>query len=143
MKRFPMLASVLAVAALCTLGSSARALPAPAAGNDMADMAEVFSAQSLPPSDLLPAPVLKCGPICFAGVHTTATISGSGSSCTAAQTSLNSQLANIATGYCVNTLGDLGTCTVVEHNTTACTLIGTGTYQIQGYETYHCRDSTC
>lgn len=139
MKRVPVLALILAVAVLCTLGSSARALSAPAAN----DMAEVFSAQSLPQSDLLPAPVLKCGPICFSGVHTTATISGSGSSCTAAQTSLNSQLANIATGYCVNTLGDLGTCTVVEHNTTACTLISAGTYQIQGYETYHCRDSTC
>ena len=138
MKRVPVLALILAVAVLCTLSPSARALSAPD------DMTEVFSAQSLPQSDVFqPAPVLKCGPVCFAPVYTTATISGSGSSCTAAQTSLNSQLQSIAAGYCQNVQGDIGSCSLVVTNTTACTMISPGAYQIQGFAKHHCRDTNC
>jgi hypothetical protein len=135
--------SGLAVVALISLlapAASAQTAPAPALA-----MAEVFAGASLvPQDDLMPKPVLKCGPICLGSLHfTTATISGSGSSCTAAQTSLNSQLQNIATGHCVNDLAFLGSCNFVVHNTTSCTLIATGTYQIQGYATYSCRDTNC
>jgi hypothetical protein len=120
--------------------ASAQAVPA------MPDpaLAAVFAEQSLPQADQMPKPVLKCGPICFSGLHlTTPTISGSGSSCTAAQSSLNSQLQNIARGHCVNDLGFLGSCNFVVHNTTSCTLIGSGTWQIQGYATYSCKDTNC
>ncbi len=138
MKRSHGLALILAVAVLCTLSSSAQALSGPD------PMAEVFSAQSLPQSDVFrPAPVLKCGPICFAPVYTTATISGSGSSCTAAQTSLNSQLLSLTKGYCQNVEGDISSCNVVVTNTTACTMISPGAYQIQGYAKHQCKDTTC
>jgi hypothetical protein len=107
-------------------------------------LAAVFAEQSLPQTDMIPKPVLKCGPICLGALHfTTPTISGSGSSCTAAQSSLNSQLQNIASGHCVNDLGFLGSCNFVVHDTTSCTLIGTGTWQIQGNATYACKDTNC
>ena len=109
-----------------------------------ASLAAVFAGQSLPQADLIPKPVQQCGPICFTTLHlTTPTISGSGSSCTAAQTSLDSQLASIAKGDCLNNLGYLGSCNVVDHNTTTCTMIGSGAWQIQGYATYSCKDTTC
>jgi hypothetical protein len=107
-------------------------------------LASVFAGQSLPQTDLIPKPVLQCGPICITALHfTSPTISGSGSSCTAAQTSLNSQLQSIARGDCVNNEGFLGACNIVIHNTTTCTMIGSGAWQIQGYATYNCRDTTC
>jgi hypothetical protein len=109
-------------------------------------LASVFAgqSQSLPQTDMVPKPVQQCGPICFTAFHfTTPTISGSGSSCTAAQTSLNSQLTSIARGDCVNNEGFLGSCNVVIHNTTTCTMIGSGAWQIQGYATYNCKDTTC
>jgi|GEM_PF-3461288 len=124
------------------LVASASAQAAPATPDP--DLAAVFAEQSLPQVDMMPKPVLKCGPICIAGLHfTTPTISGSGSSCTAAQSSLNSQLQSIASGHCVNDLAFLGTCNFVVHNTTSCTLIGGGAWQIQGYATYNCRDTNC
>jgi hypothetical protein len=124
------------------LASSASAQTVPAMPDPA--LAAVFAEQSLPQADLMPKPVLKCGPICFGALHlTTPTISGSGSSCTAAQSSLNSQLQNIARGHCVNDLGFLGSCNFVVHDTTSCTLIGSGTWQIQGYATYSCKDTSC
>jgi hypothetical protein len=103
----------------------------------------VFAGQSLPQTDMIPKPVQKCGPICL-GIHfTTPTIAGSGSSCTAAQSSLNSQLQNIASGRCVDTLFFIGYCNFVVHDTTTCTLIGAGTWQIQGNATYNCKDTNC
>jgi hypothetical protein len=124
------------------LASSASTQVVPATPDP--EMAAVFAEQSLPQADLMPKPVLKCGPICIGGLHfTTPTISGSGSSCTTAQSSLNSQLQNIASGHCVNDEGFLGSCNVVIHNTTTCTLIAPGTWQIQGYATYNCRDTNC
>ncbi|HSS51759.1 MAG TPA: hypothetical protein VLX28_22680 [Thermoanaerobaculia bacterium] len=106
-------------------------------------LASVFAEQSLPQTDMMPKPVPKCGPICLNIHFTTPTISGSGSSCTAAQSSLNSQLQNIATGHCVNDLAFLGSCNFVVHDTTSCTLIGGGTWQIQGNATYNCKDTNC
>jgi hypothetical protein len=134
-----MFAAVLLGFALVASASAQTPPPAP----DPA-LAAVFAGQSLPQADLIPKPVLQCGPICFTALHfTSPTISGSGSSCTAAQTSLNSQLQSIARGDCINNEGFLGACNVVIHNTTTCTMIGSGAWQIQGYATYNCKDTTC
>jgi hypothetical protein len=134
--------SFIFAAVLLALAASASAQTPPAATDPA--LAGVFAEQSLPQADMIPKPVEKCGPICFTGLHlTTPTISGSGSSCTAAQTSLNSQLQNIASGHCVNDLGFLGSCNFVVHDTTSCTSVGTGTWQIQGNATYSCRDTNC
>lgn len=108
------------------------------------EMAAVFAgASSLPQADMMPKPTLKCGLRCFGGTHTSPTISGSGSSCTNATNSLNSQLTDIASNDCVNVRLFDGTCNIVIHDTTACTLIGSGAYQIKGYATYSCSINTC
>lgn len=131
------LAVVFLVSLLAAPAASAQTAPDPA-------LAEVFAGASLPQGDMVPKPVLKCGPICFTALHlTTATISGSGPDCTSAQSSLNSQLQSIARAHCINDLGFLGQCNFVVHNTTSCTLIAPGTYQIQGYATYSCKDTNC
>ena len=120
-------------------GASAQTLPVTSAAGKVC-VAET----ALPPSDLLlPKPTLTCGPHCMQTQYTTATISGSGSNCTNAQNSLNSQLQSIAQSRCVNDLVFQGSCSVVIINTTACTLIGAGTYQIQGYATFHCKETNC
>lgn len=126
---------------VCLLAPAASAQTAPAP--DPA-LAAVFAGESLSQADLMPKPALKCGPICITALKfTTATISGSGPDCTTAQSSLNSQLQSIARAHCVNDEGFLGQCDLVVHNTTSCTLIAPGTYQIQGYATYNCKDTTC
>ena len=133
--------AVIVLMSLLSAAASAQAAPAPDPG-----LAAVFAGQSPAPNEpngLMPKPALKCGPICLSIHFTTTTISGSGSTCTNAQSSLNSQLQNIASGHCVNDLGFLGSCNFVVHDTTSCTLIATGTYQIQGYATYNCRDTNC
>ncbi len=108
------------------------------------EMAAVFAgASSLPQADMMPKPTLKCGLRCFGGTHTSPTISGSGSNCTNATNSLNAQLHDIASNDCVNVRLFDGTCNIVIHYTTACTLIGSGAYQIQGYATYSCSINTC
>lgn len=122
------------------LGASAQtvtAAPDPA-------MAAVFAAVSgHQMSGIRPASI-TCGPFCDTSIQETTTIiSGSGSDCTTAQSSLTSQLQTIAKGQCQNYWGDISYCQLVVHTTTACTLIAPGTYQIQGYATYSCRDTTC
>jgi hypothetical protein len=135
---------VSGLAVLCLVSLLAPAASAQTAPTPDPALAAVFAGESLPQADLMPKPVLKCGPICIGSIHfTTATISGSGPDCTSAQNSLNSQLQSIARAHCVNDEGFLGSCNVVIHNTTSCTLIAPGTYQIQGYATYNCKDTTC
>ena len=124
-----------------TLAAGAQAVPA---APDPALAAVFAGASSLPQADLMPKPTLKCGNKCYGNiVHTSPTISGSGSSCTNATNSLNSQLADIAVNDCVDVRLWDGVCNIVDHDTTACTLIGSGTYQIKGYATYACSISTC
>jgi hypothetical protein len=86
-----------------------------------------------------PAPVpLACGPYCDCpGCYTTATASGTGSSCTNAQSSLTAQLRDLANGVCGVA------CQLTITYTQACTLIAPGTYQVAGYARHGCRDSTC
>jgi hypothetical protein len=133
--------SVVLLGSTLVPSAFAQALPTPP---DPA-LAAVFAAASLqqaPQSGFLPQPIKKCGPICIPRpVYTTATISGSGSSCTAAESSLSSQLHGIALTKCQQLA--IGVCNFVETDTTSCTLIAPGTYQIQGYAKYQCSDTTC
>jgi len=124
-----------------TLASGAAAQIAPAAPDPA--LAAVFAQVSLPQTDLMPKPSLKCSLTCLPFQNTTPTISGSGSSCTAATNSLRSQLQDIAENDCVNNRNKEGSCSLVFYETTTCTLIGSGTYQITGYATYHCGITTC
>jgi hypothetical protein len=134
---------VLAVVLLASVLASGIQAQTPPSAPEPALM-DVFAGMSLPQSGLLiPKPILTCGPHCMPTQRTTATVSGSGSNCTNAQNSLNSQLQSIAQDRCVNELLFLGSCSVVINNTTACTLIGAGTYQIQGYATFHCKETNC
>jgi hypothetical protein len=122
------------------LVSGASAQVAPATPDPA--LAAVFAGATLPQTDLIPKPTAQCGMTCLAAIHlTTPTISGSGSNCTNAQNSLNSQLHDIARNFCTTNFD--GTCNVVIHDTTSCTLIGGGTYQIQGYATYSCSVINC
>jgi hypothetical protein len=134
-------AAVLLGFALVASASAQTPPPAPDAA-----LAAVFAATSLPqapPSGLMPAPTNQCGPYCSTfSAYTSATISGSGSDCTHAQSSLMSQIQNIAATTCRNDTG-FGQCNLVIHDTTSCTLIAPGTWQVQGYGTYNCRDTTC
>lgn len=122
------------------LGASAqRSTPAP----DPA-LAAVFAAVSRPQSSGIRPRAVACGPFCDTSIHeTSATISGSGGDCTTAQSSLTSQLQSIAKARCQNYWGDITYCSLVVHTTVACTLIAPGTYQVQGYATYSCRDNNC
>src|SRR4029077_9628824 len=134
--------SVFAVVLLgFALASSASAQIATATPDPA--LAAVFAGASLPQADLMPKPTPKCGLVCFGGAHTSPTISGSGSSCTNATNSLNSQLTDIAANDCINVRLFDGVCNIVIHDTTTCTLIGSGTYQIKGYATYACKINNC
>ena len=125
-----------------TLVSGASAQVAPATPDPA--LAAVFAGATLPQTDLMPKPTTRCGMTCLGAIHhTTATISGSGSSCTVAQNSLNSQLQNIASNDCVNVRFFDGTCNFVVHDTTTCTSIGGGAFQIQGNATYSCSVINC
>ncbi len=134
--------------ALCTvlfasfLSSQAQAAPAPFSAPLPAALfaqPEIFTPMSSQPSQGGPL----CGPVCFGPTHTTATLSGSGSTCTGATSSLSSQLHSIAVAFCQNDA--IGVCnnTVTVNITVACTLIAPGTYKVQGYGTYRCFDTTC
>ncbi|HEX4959947.1 MAG TPA: hypothetical protein VF173_03845 [Thermoanaerobaculia bacterium] len=124
------------------LVSGASAQVAPATPDPA--LAGVFAGASLPQTDMIPKPTPRCGNVCLGNIHhTTPTISGSGSSCTVAQNSLNSQLRDIASNDCVNVRFFDGTCNIVIHNTTSCTMIGSGAFQIQGNATYSCSVNNC
>lgn len=103
-------------------------------------LAQVFA----PAPDALPfqapAPVASaCGPYCDCpGCYTTATASGTGSTCTNAQTALTSQLKQVANAFC----GTLA-CQFAVTYTQTCTQINATTWQVTGYGRHGCRDTTC
>jgi hypothetical protein len=104
----------------------------------------VFASRSMPQAFDIRLAAITCGNYCDTSIQeTSATISGSGSSCTTAQSSLTSQLQSIARGQCQNYYGDISYCMLSVNTTVACTLIAPGTYQVQGYATYSCKDTTC
>jgi hypothetical protein len=144
MKRSLAVSSVFAVVLLGFVLVASASAQTPSAAADPA-LAAVFAGESLSPTapGFIPAPTNKCGAFCDTTYHgLTTTISGSGSTCTSATSSLMSQLQNIAVADCRNYSG-FGQCNLLVHDTTSCTLIAPGTWQIQGYGTYNCRDTSC
>jgi hypothetical protein len=133
-----------AVALGFALGASASA-QTPSQAPDSA-MAAVFAGESLPQapfSGLIPAPTNKCGIFCDTSyLGTTATLSSSGSDCDSASNSLKLQLQSEAGGDCQDYSG-FNQCQLTVHDTTTCTMTAPGTWQIQGYATFHCRADNC
>ncbi len=106
-------------------------------------LAAVFAGASLPQADLMPKPTLKCGVVCITqAMHTSSTISASGSTCKDAKISLDSQLTAVATNDCVNAHSAYGACNLLVHDM-PCTPFGNTGYKIQGYITYACSINTC
>lgn len=117
------------------------AAPAPASPSPDSLLAEIFAATAQPEApQQTPARIaVACGPYCDCpGCYTTATASGTGSSCTNAQSSLDTQLRDLARATC-----GIGACQFTIVYTQTCTLIAPGTYQVAGYGKHGCRDSTC
>jgi hypothetical protein len=73
------------------------------------------------------------------GSHTTATATGTGGSCTAAQASLTSILDNYAQTDCYSDLYSDHACAVKVIDTAACTCSGAVCHQT-GYATHSCAD---
>jgi hypothetical protein len=89
-----------------------------------------------------PAQQLRCGPICSASEGgTTATEQGAGSTCSNAVTALNAELHQIAAAFCMNNTG-FPACNVVFTYTIGCTETG-GAWNVSGFATFSCRDTTC
>jgi hypothetical protein len=99
----------------------------------------------LPVSDLFtPKPVPMCNSFCDTSFQfTTTTISGSGGTCTDAQTNLSSQLVSLADSGCFNHGYPGHSCDLGVTTTVACTEISPGVFQVQGYATYNCKDNNC
>ena len=127
-----------------TLGFTANASAQAASTVPDPEMAAVFAgASALPQADLMPKPILKCGLMCLnLPMHTSATISATGSTCNAAVSSLYTQLGNIANNDCVTVRHTDGTCNLLVH-TMPCTPFGNTGYKVQGYVTYSCSINTC
>lgn len=128
---------VLALGILST-AAAAFAAPVPASPSPEALLAKVFAADPQAETPLEPVS-LACGPYCDCpGCYTTATASGTGSTCANAQSSLTTQLRDVANFFC-----GIGACQFTVIYTQTCTLIAPGTYQVTGYAKHGCRDSTC
>ncbi len=102
-----------------------------------------FAQQSLL-SPWTPPPIkpLACGPFCssaFGG--TTPTEQGAGSTCSNAVTALDNELRQIAGASCMAQNGT-SKCNVVFTYTIGCTETG-GAWNVSGYATYNCIDTTC
>jgi len=134
--------SLLVVAALVSIQPSAGSAETIAAAYDPA-LAAVFAAKSLPasPHSGIRLAATSCTRCFLTSTYTSTTATGSGSSCTSAQSNLNSQLQSIANQKCQSQQDD-GACNLQVHNTTSCTLVS-GTYRIQGYATFSCADFVC
>ena len=130
---------ILVALALGLVLTAALAASSPAAPSPEALLAQVFAPAPDAPLQTPAPPVLACGPYCDCpGCYTTATVSGTGSSCTNAESSLNTQLRDLARGFC-----GTGGCQIVITYTQTCTLIAPGTYRVSGFARHGCRDSTC
>jgi hypothetical protein len=81
----------------------------------------------------------KCGAYCdMAGGGTSPTAPAAGDTCATANTDLSQQLHAYASSYC----GNLA-CHVTIVTTVACHPLSTGGYEVSGYATFGCPDSTC
>lgn len=102
-------------------------------------LARIFQ---VPDSPRAPQP-LVCGWYCESIIdYTTATATGSGSSCTAAQSNLTSQVQSLANTTCMNNTG-MTYCNLQVFTTAACTEVSPGVFQVQGYARHRCRETTC
>jgi hypothetical protein len=108
-------------------------------GNPSPQLFAQQSSRFTPESPFAPT----CGPYCatFEG-GTTPTEQGSGSTCTNAQSSLTTQLRDIANSDCRNNQSGFNSCNLVITYTETCVLVG-GAWQVKGYATYNCRETTC
>jgi len=99
--------------------------------------------QSTMPSPLRPAAV-TCGPYCatFEG-GTTAVEQGSGTSCANAESNLASQLQTLARNDCINNISGMGACDLVITYTHSCFQQSPPAWAVQGYATYHCKETSC
>jgi hypothetical protein len=123
---------------LALTASASFAEPAPAPSPEVL-LAQIFAVTGTDAPFQAPAPVPQaCGPYCDCpGCYTTATASGTGSSCTNAQSALTTQLRDLANSVCGFA------CQLQITYTQTCTQIAPGTYQVTGYAKHGCRDSTC
>lgn len=130
---------VLALGFILT-ATAALADSVPAALPPEALLAQVFAPAHDAPLLQTPAPAaLACGPYCDCpGCYTTASATGTGSTCANAQTALTSQLKQVANAFC----GTLA-CQFTVTYTQGCTQINSTTWQVAGYGRHGCRDSTC
>ncbi len=130
---------VLALGLLVSAAASFAA-SAPADGSYEARLAEYWATTPLSAALETPAPISKaCGAYCDSpGCYNTAIASAIGSTCAIAQTNLQTQLKGVANAFCGTLI-----CQFVTTYTQACTLISPGTYQVKGFGTHGCRDSTC
>lgn len=94
-------------------------------------LAQVFAAAPLEtPIRLVDLPCTECD---CPGCYTTATASGTGTTCTNAQNALRSQL--VASAFCSPV------CQFVVTYTQACTQVGAHSFQVSGYAKHGCRYS--
>ena len=95
---------------------------------------------------VLARPTHAYPPICFnvcdyaegGPMRTTSTVTGTGSSCTAADASLTSQLQQLASSNCTETY-----CVFTKVITQSCSQTATGQYQVRGYATHYCKHREC
>ncbi len=133
-------AAALAGMVLLACGATAQTVP-PMFLSNCSSASTPAPAGDAAPSLLPPVAKPLCGPVCWQWEGgTTPTEQGSGSTCSAATSSLTSQLTQIAQAACLKVA--FGECGLVETITTSCHLVS-GAYQVQGYATYGCRDTTC
>jgi hypothetical protein len=123
------LAALIGLAPLFT----ASAEPAPSCFQQD-ELKQFFLASSRTPK-LAP----RCGAYCdLAGGGTTPTAPAAGDTCATASQDLSQQLHSFASSYC----GNLA-CHVTIVTTVACHPLSTGGYEVSGYATFGCPDSTC
>lgn len=135
MRRNKLVYCITALLCGLALSPAVHALPDPSAEL----LARIFQAPDSPPA---PQP-LACGWYCESIItYTTGTATGSGGSCTTAQSNLTSQLQSSANSTCLNNTG-MTYCSLQVFTTSGCTEVSPGVFQVQGYATHRCRETTC
>jgi hypothetical protein len=116
--------------------------PVAASAQTSCSTATAWFAASTPAPGFVPSPIALSCIRCSNGGGTTPTDTGSGSSCTSAQSSLTTQLKGAASAGCASG-GYLPPCSETLITTLACTLTSPGVYQTSGYYIYKCNDNFC
>lgn len=136
MKKIQLTSCLVGIFLSCSLALS----PAHALSDPSQDLlARIFQDVNGQPA---PQPA-ACGWYCESIIsYTTGTVTGSGADCTAAQVNLTSQLQAIAHNTCLNNTG-MTYCNLQVFTTVACSQVSPGVWQVQGYATHRCRETTC